>query len=172
MRVARLLLPTPATQEDAPRARGSALVRGPRIGEPLVMLRASLLVGLMLSLAPALARADVISPAVAECQSKTAGAACSDAGNPGQCAVSRCSKLDYSQGVPPRSVEYDCLECKPAPTPADVAPAPEPAQPKAADSKAGPPVSESRCAVDPATGSLGLLVGVFAALRGRRRRVA
>lgn len=75
------------------------------------------------------AAADVIQPEVAACGSAKAGDACevppSDA--VGSCQPSRCSKLDYSQGVPPQSVEVDCLTCvlgaPPAPEGAKTEPA-------------------------------------------------
>jgi hypothetical protein len=46
------------------------------------------------------------------CRNKVASAACeTDDGRPGVCTTSKCSRLDYSQGTPPRSVQYDCLLC-------------------------------------------------------------
>jgi MYXO-CTERM domain-containing protein len=53
------------------------------------------------------ASADVISPEVAACNGLDAGAPCAN----GTCRASTCSKLDYSSGVPPKSVSYACVEC-------------------------------------------------------------
>src|SRR5258705_7085122 len=58
--------------------------------------------------APFPASADVVSPAAAACNGKSAGDACDKGGS---CKKSTCSKLDYSQGVPPRSKTYECLVC-------------------------------------------------------------
>lgn len=51
--------------------------------------------------------ADVISPEVAACNGLDAGAPCTN----GTCRASTCSRLDYSNGVPPKSVTYACVEC-------------------------------------------------------------
>ncbi|MCY1010120.1 hypothetical protein OV079_32050 [Nannocystis pusilla] len=129
------------------------------------MLRSRLSLVLLagLVLAPALARADVPPPpSIATCEGATAGAACElDAGGPGQCAPWKCSKLDYSQGSPPRSVEYDCLRCA-------AASEAKPVEAKPADTKSAPPAAEAKgCAIDPAGGMLGVL---FALVGVRRRR--
>ncbi|MCY0990664.1 MYXO-CTERM sorting domain-containing protein [Nannocystis sp. ILAH1] len=126
--------------------------------------RLSLVVLAGLVLAPALASADVPPPpSIASCQGATAGAACElDAGGAGQCAPWKCSRLDYSQGSPPSSVEYDCFRCAAA----SEAKAPE----KPADTKSAPPAAEAKgCAVDPTGGMLGVL---FALVGVRRRRRA
>jgi hypothetical protein len=54
------------------------------------------------------------------CQNKLANAACeTDDGKPGLCQPARCSRLDYSSGIPPKTIEYDCLLCvETAPAPA------------------------------------------------------
>ena len=60
----------------------------------------------------------------------------------GTCVADTCSRLDYSQGVPPRSVLRDCMRCQagapPPPPPPIVEPAP------AAPAPAAPPVSAER----------------------------
>lgn len=58
------------------------------------------------------ARADAISPAESACTSKQAGDACDvDSNTRGVCTASKCTRLDYSDGSPPSSVESDCLVC-------------------------------------------------------------
>lgn len=119
-----------------------------------------LLAGLVL--VPALARADVPPPpSIASCEGATAGAACQlDAGGAGQCAPWKCSRLDYSQGTPPNSVEYDCFRCAAAVASADSKPT---------DSNSAPPPVKEGCAVDPTGGMLGALIAL-AGLRRRRAR--
>lgn len=60
------------------------------------------------------ARADIVSPEISACSGKATGDACEDAGKAGTCQPDKCSKLDYSRGTPPSSVEYDCAKCVPA----------------------------------------------------------
>lgn len=72
-----------------------------------------LLAALLLLADPA--RADVPPPNTEDCSDKAAGDACeTDDGAKGGCVKSTCSRLDYSQGTPPGSVEYECLICDPA----------------------------------------------------------
>ena len=121
--------------------------------------RLSLVILAGLALVPARASADVPPPpSIASCQGAAAGAACElDAGGAGQCAPARCSKLDYSQGTPPRSVEYDCQRCATA------------VEAKPADTNAAPPAAAAKgCAVDPTGGMLGVLIAL-AGVRRRRR---
>ncbi|HZF52662.1 MAG TPA: hypothetical protein VE093_28600 [Polyangiaceae bacterium] len=69
---------------------------------------------------PSLARADVPPPNFEGCDMKKAGDACvKDDESDGTCVQQKCSKLDYSNGTPPTSVEYDCTLCSgpPATTP-------------------------------------------------------
>ncbi len=43
---------------------------------------------------------------------KAAGDACQkDDGSNGTCTTSMCTKLDYSDGSPPGTIEYECLIC-------------------------------------------------------------
>lgn len=66
--------------------------------------------------------ADIPPPDTSSCRDKQAGAACqTDEGKAGTCEASKCSRLDYSNGTPPSSVEYECLRCA-----ATTAQAPEP----------------------------------------------
>lgn len=66
-------------------------------------------VGLALDATPA--AADLITDEEAVCQSKSEGDACTLADAAGSCAKSKCGKNDYSDGVPPKHVEVDCLVC-------------------------------------------------------------
>lgn len=70
------------------------------------------------------ARADV-PPEPNSCTGKAKGDACTEAGPGGVCVADTCSRLDYSKGTPPSSVEYECLKCGPKPE----APAATPATP-------------------------------------------
>jgi hypothetical protein len=56
--------------------------------------------------------ADVPPPDTFGCNMKAAGDACQkDDMSAGSCAAQTCSKLDYSMGTPPKTVEYACLVC-------------------------------------------------------------
>jgi len=56
--------------------------------------------------------ADVPPPNTAQCSSLKEGDACKDDNSKdGACTKSTCSKLDYSHGTPPTSVDYACLVC-------------------------------------------------------------
>lgn len=58
-----------------------------------------------------LAMADVPAPNN-DCASKRAGDACTtDAKAAGACQSSTCSKLDYSDGSPPSTIQVPCLVC-------------------------------------------------------------
>ncbi|MEM6293672.1 MAG: MYXO-CTERM sorting domain-containing protein [Myxococcota bacterium] len=65
--------------------------------------------------APSVASADVIPFEVEACSGKKEGAKCSMFDQPGTCAKSTCSKLDYSNGTPPKPKSYDCVVCQIAP---------------------------------------------------------
>jgi MYXO-CTERM domain-containing protein len=74
--------------------------------------------------------ADLIDPGEEACGGKEEGDECDLEGGQGSgvCAKQTCSKLDYSEGTPPKSKDYDCLRCQPG--------EPEPApDAKAADAK-------------------------------------
>lgn len=126
------------------------------------------------------ARADEAPPpSYFSCSGKKVGDACDGEDGPGKCVADRCSRLDYSQGTPPTSVESDCLKCRKAdPVPADApvanAPAPTPDQPPATvtagSAPTAAPAAKSGCRVDPDAGAAPLLLlAAFAALRRRRR---
>ena len=100
--------------------------------------------------------ADVPPSDSSGCRDKTEGASCArDDGTPGSCGKATCSKNDYSNGVPPKSVTYDCLKCgsvvAAAPAPA---PAPTPT-----------PEKKPSCAAVP--GELPIAVFAFAFFRRR-----
>lgn len=77
-----------------------------------------LLVALALSCAlPAVASADVPPPGVEECGGRSAGDPCTVNGQDGACEDSTCSRLDYSDGVPPRTETYPCVLCREGATP-------------------------------------------------------
>jgi hypothetical protein len=74
------------------------------------MSRAFLFAGLTVG---SLALADVAPPDLSGCQGRDAGAACQrDDGSAGTCTRQTCTRNDYSEGPPPKVVEYECLQCK------------------------------------------------------------
>ena len=87
---------------------------------------------------PSSARADEAPPLEnIVCGSNKAGEACEVQGVAGTCVADTCSRLDYSQGVPPRSVLRDCMRCQVGAPPAPPPPAivtPAPAAPAASTS--------------------------------------
>ena len=115
---------------------------------------------LLLTLLALPALADVPPSDTAGCGGKQESDACeTDAKTAGSCVKSTCSKNDYSQGVPPKSVTYECLKC--VSSAAAPAPAPAPVEtPKKEEKK-------SSCAAMPADAVMGL--GALLLLRRRRR---
>jgi hypothetical protein len=79
----------------------------------MVPRMARLLLPVLLLLAvPAFA--DVPPANTIGCSNKKAGEACeTDDKKSGACRDSTCSRLDYSQGTPPKSVQAPCLKCEP-----------------------------------------------------------
>jgi hypothetical protein len=76
-------------------------------------------------LAATVAFADVPPANSTGCSNKKAGEACqTDEKKAGGCKASTCSRNDYSQGVPPKSVDYECLVCDVAAKPAACTAAP------------------------------------------------
>lgn len=155
-----------------------------RADNPRMLLRLSGALALLAALAlPAPARADEAPPpSFFSCQGKKAGDACEGDNGPGKCVAEKCSRLDYSQGTPPRAVESDCLKCRsgsgPSPSDAPIAePAPKPAAaeqpPATATAGSAPtaaPAAKSGCRVDADAGPASLLLLAALALVGRRRR--
>ena len=62
-------------------------------------------------LAATTALADVPPPNSTQCNGTAGGACKTDDSKDGSCQKSTCSKLDYSHGTPPTSVDYDCVIC-------------------------------------------------------------
>lgn len=77
------------------------------------MRKLILTLGLFATLAfSAPARADVPPPNFEGCMGKVAGDACQkDDMSAGSCESQTCTKLDYSMGTPPKSVDYPCVLC-------------------------------------------------------------
>lgn len=134
----------------------------------------------------ATARADLPPPeANVVCEGKKIGEACELDGQAGACVQDTCSRNDYSDGVPPKSVSYDCPRCAVGETPSEGgAPAPEPAPDPIATPEpiAGPEPAEDEplvkasdsankggCAIDPTTAGGPLLIALLALARRRRR---
>lgn len=80
------------------------------------MLSRWIAVGLF-SLAPNVAMADLISDEEGECRAKKEGDACEAGGEAGTCQKSTCSRNDYSEGVPPKTKQVECLICTPGAAP-------------------------------------------------------
>jgi hypothetical protein len=66
-------------------------------------------VGLAAGATPVLA--DVISDEEAVCRDKSEGSLCRALGKAGRCTKSTCSRNDYSDGVPPKTVQSECVVC-------------------------------------------------------------
>lgn len=64
--------------------------------------------------------ADVILDIESGCRDKKAGEACRAKLSAGVCTPSKCSRNDYSEGVPPKQKVVDCLKCLEATTDAGV----------------------------------------------------
>jgi MYXO-CTERM domain-containing protein len=120
---------------------------------------ATLLVSTLLLATPA--RADEAPPpSYFVCSDKKAGDACDGDDGPGTCVAETCSRLDYSQGTPPKSVTYDCLKCRKA--------APPPSPPPAAPTPTPPPAKASGCRGADVGAAPLLLIALFAVRRRRR----
>lgn len=70
---------------------------------------------LLLVLVAGAALADIPPSNSAQCRSAQAGAPCTtDDGKPGTCVSQKVGRLDYSEGVPPKSIQVDMLICVPS----------------------------------------------------------
>ncbi len=67
---------------------------------------------------PSVALADVISDEEGQCRSKNEGDACEIGGAEGACAKSTCARNDYSEGVPPKVKQVECMICEVGKAPA------------------------------------------------------
>jgi len=131
-----------------------------------------LALGLFASI-PSVAFGDIIADEEAGCRSKNEGDPCTVRDEPGTCAKSTCTRNDYSDGVPPKTKQVDCLVCKPKDAAQEAEPEPaakvdetkdaqtpkedaDAAEPKAAEAK---PTKTSGCTVggSPSAGLLWLL---------------
>ncbi|HFE47458.1 MAG TPA: hypothetical protein ENJ18_18540 [Nannocystis exedens] len=130
-------------------------------------------------------RADLAPPEeITNCNGKKIGEACDVDGAKGHCVTETCSRLDYSKGVPPSSVSYDCMRCEPGAAPEPVAapePSPEvkaPAQTKAkakTDDKAPTPeptAAKGVCSIGGSSAGAPLVFVVLLAFVRRRRTTA
>jgi hypothetical protein len=73
-------------------------------------MRLALILSMALGNIPAFA--DIPPRDTHGCVDKKVGDAClNDEKQDGRCANTRCVGRDYSQGMPPRQKEYDCLRC-------------------------------------------------------------
>ncbi len=91
------------------------------------------------------------------CRDKKAGESCKrDDGSAGVCATSTCSRNDYSEGPPPKTVTYECLKCSAPP-------------PGAAKKNGDAPGTSQSCATVPGS-TLFLLACLFPLRSGRFRR--
>lgn len=57
------------------------------------------------------ALADLVTSTEAECREKKAQDPCRASLGAGVCTPSKCSRNDYSDGVPPKQKLVDCLKC-------------------------------------------------------------
>jgi hypothetical protein len=119
------------------------------------------------------ARADVPPPNMEGCLNHEAGAKCTtDSGSDGTCQKKTCSRLDYSHGVPPGSIDYDCMLCVASASGSTPPPASTPAESNApATSAPAATAKGNSCAAMPGE-SLGLVVLVAGWLARRRHRNA
>lgn len=141
------------------------------------MSRAAWLCALaLITLAPAVAQADLISPDVESCEGKKAGASCQDRDTAGTCQESECCRLDYSTRVgdgPPQTVCKPCLKCLPKPEKVTPPAKPEPAPKVEPVPEPKPEPKKSGCATSAGsvglTGLLSVLAGALLLLGLRRR---
>jgi hypothetical protein len=105
--------------------------------------------------------ADLPPPDTSGCSGQQANASCeTDDKKSGTCQTSKCSRLDYSQGTPPGTIEYDCLKCAASPA------SPGPSAPASTDTGK----ARAGCAAAPGVplALAALLAGGL--IRGKRRR--
>jgi hypothetical protein len=137
----------------------------------------------------AAAQSPASGPDEAACEGKQSGDACTLInGTAGTCGPGTCSRLDYSQGSPPKATEEPCTTCVPGAASHDPPPLGETSETSGASSTAAepsssgevknsedvPPQSSSRCSVMDRSGPsdlgwLGLLLLPVVAWRRTRR---
>ncbi|MCB9703812.1 MAG: hypothetical protein H6711_18085 [Myxococcales bacterium] len=138
------------------------------------ILRAVALLAPLLAAAPAAAD-EAPPPSNTVCDGKKAGDPCEFDGIKGACVTDTCSRLDYSGGVPPESVSYECLRCeegapsKPVPTKSDDVEETPGGEPAAVEPTPTEATSKGGCTIDARGGVASLLAIVFLGLAARRR---
>ncbi|MFV8752157.1 hypothetical protein ACNOYE_16540 [Nannocystaceae bacterium ST9] len=147
---------------------------------------------LALGSSEAAAQSPEAGPDEAACQAKASGDACTLVnGRAGTCGPGTCSRLDYSQGSPPKASEEPCTVCVAGSSPQGPAlgeasgadegrtvaePGSEPSDTEASEKTDEPPKTKSRCSVMDRSapsdlGWLGLLaLGLVVQRRSRRAR--
>ena len=107
------------------------------------------------------------------CDGKAKGDPCDS----GVCVAETCSKLDYSKGTPPSSMEYECIKCRAKPAdaakPATVTPTAAPATPAPTPASTPAPAPKSGgCAIAGDGGGLSLALLLLLGVGYRRSRRA
>lgn len=105
------------------------------------------------------------------CDGKAKGDPCDS----GVCVAETCSKLDYSKGTPPSSLEYECIKCRAKPAeeakPATVTPTATPATPAPTPASTPAPAAKSGgCAIAGDGGGLSLALLLLLGVGYRRSR--
>lgn len=143
-------------------------------------LSAWIALGLVASFSTA-AQADLISDEEAQCESKKEGDACEVGDEQGACAKSTCARNDYSEGVPPKTKQVDCMVCELGKAPelaaeldpkGDASEKSKDATPNADDKGGGPAAKKAKangCAVGGSAPPIGLMVLALACVRRRVR---
>ncbi|MCR9164259.1 MAG: MYXO-CTERM sorting domain-containing protein [Nannocystaceae bacterium] len=99
----------------------------------------------LVALSPTVVLADVISDEEGQCRSKKEGDVCEIGDEKGVCAKSSCARNDYSEGVPPKTKQVECLICDVTKTPQPTAEqAPEAAPDEDEASKDGAKKAEAK----------------------------
>lgn len=105
---------------------------------------------LLVTLISSAALADIPPSNASQCHGSKPGAACTtDDGKAGTCLTQKVGRLDYSEGVPPKSIEVDMLIC-------------------VASASARVPVAPPYLAAGGVLAVMAILIGLKLAGRGRR----
>ena len=86
----------------------------PGVDDEAVSARRSLsrFLATLLLLCSVASLADIPPPDTSSCRDKAVKQSCvTDSRKQGTCEKSSCSRRDYSSGMPPKSVSYECLRC-------------------------------------------------------------
>jgi hypothetical protein len=114
-----------------------------------------------------------LAPPPDPCDGKAKGDPCDS----GVCVAETCSKLDYSKGTPPSSMEYECIKCRAKPAdeakPAAVTPTAAPVTPAPASTpKSAPAPKSGGCSIAGDGGGLSLALLLVLGVGYRRSRRA